>query len=221
MIRHPICIDFSRKVVTIPLFMNEKRFTGLAPPDLRLKAWSKQLGPFALFAGVLRWYKGLDVLLDAAKHIDGDIVIVGTGPLYGHLADRIRNEHLDRVHLLGFQPDRNLAWLIRQSRMIVLPSITPAEAFGQILLEGLFFEKPLISTELGTGTSRVNRHGRTGLVVRPGCIRSLALAMNALFDDPSLAARFSQNCRRHYDIHFTPRVQGEKYLDIYRALLQS
>jgi rhamnosyl/mannosyltransferase len=148
-------------------------------------------------------------------------VIVGSGPLSGHAAARVRNERLSNVHLLGFQPDRNLAWLIRQCRMIVLPSISPAEAFGQILLEGLYFEKPLISTRLGTGTTRVNRQGVTGLVVPPGCSRSLALAMNTLFRDDGLASRFSRNTRRHYDTCFSPQVQGKKYLDLYQALLQT
>jgi rhamnosyl/mannosyltransferase len=217
----PYLRPFRRKITQIPLFMNEQRFQGLAPADGRMVERIRGLGPFALFVGVLRWYKGLDVLLDAAWKITGHVVIVGTGPLYDHLAARIERENLTHVHLLGFQEDKNLKWLIRQCRMIVLPSITPAEAFGQILLEGLYFKKPLISTKLGTGTTRVNRHRHTGLVVRPGCRRSLALAVNALFEDRDLAARFSRNSRYHYDTHFTPRVQGEKYMDIYRTLLQS
>jgi rhamnosyl/mannosyltransferase len=217
----PYLKPFRSKIHQIPLFLNEQRFEGLPPADGRLVERISGLGPFALFVGVLRWYKGLDVLLDAAREIAGHVVIVGIGPLHGHLAARIEKENLAHVHLLGFQPDRNLKWLIRQCRMVVLPSVTPAEAFGQILLEGLYFGKPLISTKLGTGTTWVNRHGCTGLVVRPGCSKSLTMAMNKLFDDRDLAARFSRNARRHHDTHFTPRIQGEKYLDIYRTLLQS
>jgi len=212
---------FRHKIHQIPLFMNEHRFEGLAPPDHRLVERVETLGPFALFTGVLRWYKGLDVLLDAARQITGHVVIVGNGPLYDHLARRIQNESLDRIHLLGFQPDRNLQWLIRQCRMVVLPSVTPAEAFGQILLEGLYFGKPLVSTNLGTGTSFVNRHKVTGLVVQPGCSRSLALAVNTLLENDCLAARFSRNTRRHYDIQFNPGVQGKKYMDLYHTLLRS
>jgi O-antigen biosynthesis alpha-1,3-mannosyltransferase len=104
---------------------------------------------------------------------------------------------------------------------VVLPSITAAEAFGQILLEALYFQKPLVSTRLGTGTSVVNRHGYTGLVVDPGCSRSLALAMNTLFSDNSLAMQFSQNARHHYITHFTPQTQGDKYLTLYQSLLQT
>jgi rhamnosyl/mannosyltransferase len=112
-------------------------------------------------------------------------------------------------------------WLIRHCRMIVLPSVTPAEAFGQVLLEGLYFGKPLISTELGTGTSVVNRHKVTGLVVKPGCSRSLASAVDCLLFDPGLAEQFGRNARIHYETRFSARIQGEKYLALYRTLLDS
>ncbi|MCA1794069.1 MAG: glycosyltransferase [Desulfobacteraceae bacterium] len=214
----PYLAPFAHKIREIPLFMNEQRFAGLGPVDPALAA-SAGKKPFALFVGVLRWYKGLDILLDAAKTTHGDIRIAGTGPLLDKLAARIRNENLTNVHLMGFQSDADLAWLIQNARMVVLPSITAAEAFGQVLLEGLYFQKPLVSTSLGTGTSVVNRHGYTGLVVPPGCSRSLTLAMNTLFSDNALCKRFSQNAQHHYAAHFTPAAQGQKYLEIYRSLL--
>ncbi|MFO7883891.1 MAG: glycosyltransferase [Desulfobacteraceae bacterium] len=216
----PYLAPFARRIREIPLFMNEQRFAGLGPVDPGLAALAGKK-PFALFAGVLRWYKGLDILLDAAGTTQGEIRIVGIGPLYKKLAARIRTENLANVHLMGFQSDKNLAWLIKNARMVVLPSITPAEAFGQILLEGLYFQTPLVSTRLGTGTSVVNRHGYTGLVVKPGCSRSLAQAMNTLFSDRALAGQFARNTRHHYDAHFTPKTQGDKYLSIYRSLLHS
>ncbi|HKL00345.1 MAG TPA: glycosyltransferase [Desulfotignum sp.] len=214
----PYLSPFKHKIRQIPLFMNEQRFAdlGAADPAMAVSAGKK---PFALFVGVLRWYKGLDILVDAAKNTCGDIRIVGTGPLFEKLAARIRNENLTNVYLMGFQSDANLAWLIRHARMVVLPSITAAEAFGQVLLEGLYFQKPLLSTSLGTGTSVVNRHGYTGLVVRPGCSRSLTLAMNTLFGDNALCKQFSRNAQHHYAAHFTPAAQGKKYLEIYQSLL--
>ena len=40
---------------------------------------------FVLFVGVLRYYKGLDILLDAADKVNCDIVIAGSGALEGKL----------------------------------------------------------------------------------------------------------------------------------------
>jgi rhamnosyl/mannosyltransferase len=120
---------------------------------------------------------------------------------------------------MGFQSDANLKFLIENCGLVVLPSTAPAEAFGQILLEGLYFSKPLVSTELGTGTSIVNRHNHTGFVVPPGCPVALARAMNKILTDDPCAQRFSTNAFHHYLDNFTAKAQGDKYLRIYRSLL--
>ncbi len=217
----PYLAQFRDKIEEIPLFINENRFSNLSDPDPGIVEFTKKIKKYALFTGVLRWYKGLDILLDAAKSCDNHIVIVGKGDLYSRLEARIANENLKNVHLLGFQDDKNLKFLIENSRLIVLPSIARAEAFGQILLEGLYFSKPLVSTELGTGTSLVNKHNHTGFVVKPGCPGSLAGAMNRLLNDDSLCAKCSKNGFHHYLDNFTADAQGDKYIRIYKSLLQS
>jgi rhamnosyl/mannosyltransferase len=217
----PYLHEFKDKTEEICLWFDENRFTDLPCPDAQMAEFTSTIKPYALFVGVLRWYKGLDTLLDASKKFEGDIVIVGKGPLYDHLKTRIEKEKLTNVHLKGFQSDSNLKLLIQRSRFIVLPSIAAAEAFGQILLEGLYFSTPLISTELGTGTSLVNRHNHTGLVVKPGCNRSLSTAMNRILNDNDLYERFSANGFQHYQANFTETAQGDKYSRIYRSLLKN
>ena len=215
----PYLGQFRDKIEEVSYFINEKRFSNLSAPDPGIIELTKTMQSYALFAGVLRWYKGLDILLDAAKKIDNHIVIVGKGDLYNKLESRIKKENLKNVHLLGFQDDKNLKFLIECSRLIVLPSIAPAEAFGQILLEGLYFSKPLVSTELGTGTSLVNRHNHTGFVVKPGCSDSLARAMNRIGKEDACYEKFSKNAFHHYLDNYTAAAQGDKYIRIYRSFL--
>lgn len=215
----PCLSPFKDKIQEIPLFLNTDRFSQLPGPDQKIRDLAARLDKYALFAGVLRWYKGLDVLLDASKFIARNIVIVGKGDLLAHLKSRIESEHLDNVHLIGFQSDANLKHLLEKSRMVVLPSITGAEAFGQILLEGLYFSKPLVSTQLGTGTSVVNQNNHTGFVVRPGSATALARAMNLIFTNDDLFKRFSSNAFSHYLERFTAPAQGKKYIRIYNSLL--
>ena len=214
----PCLVPFRARMEEIPYFLNERRFHNLPAPDPQLVEFTGNLSEYALFTGVLRWYKGLDVLLDAAQKTDAPVVIVGKGGLHPKLAARIEQEGLRNVHLLGFRNDADYKWLVQQARLVVLPSTSPAEAFGQVLLEGLYFSKPLVSTELGTATSFVNRHDYSGLVVRPGCADALAGAMNRILKDDGLRQRFSDNARLHYLNHFTARAQGEKYIRLYRAL---
>ena len=217
----PYLRRYRDKSEEIHLWFDNSRFSGLPAPRPEIVSFADKLGKFALFVGVLRWYKGLDVLLDAAKAFSGDVVVVGKGPLHGHLSERVRREGISNLHLAGFLHDPDLKHLLERCRMVVLPSITPAEAFGQILLEGLNFSKPLVSTELGTATSLVNRHGHTGLVVPPGRSDALARAMGRIAEEDALHARFSQNALPHYRRNFTAESQGEKYIAAYRSLMPS
>lgn len=47
----------------------------------RFRFGGANLAPFFAFVGVLRYYKGLHILPDAAKNLDCQIVIVGAGPI--------------------------------------------------------------------------------------------------------------------------------------------
>ncbi len=63
---------------------------------------------------------------------------------------------------------------------LVLPSHLRSEAYGVVLVEAARAGRPMISCEIGTGTSFVNRDGETGLVVAPADPAALADAMRRL-----------------------------------------
>ena len=48
---------------------------------------------------------------------------------------------------------------------LILPSHMRSEAYGMVLVEASIMGKPMVSCEIGTGTSFVNSHEETGLVV--------------------------------------------------------
>lgn len=217
----PILGNFKNKCKPINLWLDESRFANLSDPDDSFQNKVKTFGAFCLFVGVLRWYKGLDVLLDAAKSIKNNIVIVGKGPLFCKLQKRIENEGINNVFLLGYQSDDRVKFLLKKCRMVVLPSVSPAEAFGQILLEASYFGKPMISTELGTGTSYVNIHNQTGFVVKANDSKELEKSCNRLFQDIDMSNKFGANANKRLYDHFIQDVQGPKYIEIYNELLGS
>ena len=87
------------------------------------------------------------------------------------------------------------------------------------LLEGAMFSKPLISTEVGSGTSHVNVHGETGFVVAPGSSRSLRSAMDKLYKDEFLAKEMGIKARQRFERHFTGELMGQRYFDLYWDIL--
>lgn len=211
----PVLSRLPRRPEVIPLGIDPDSYP--APEPARIAAWRKRLGEdFFLFVGVLRHYKGLDVLLRAAEGFHGQIVIAGDGPE----GDRLRRAAADRpnVHVLGHVADPDKMALLSLARAVVLPSTARAEAFGISLLEGAMCGRPLISTDLGTGTSLVNRDGVTGFVVPPNDPGALRAAMTRL-QSPDLAAELGEAARRRFHERFQGRRMAAAYLALYERLL--
>ena len=76
----------------------------------------------------------------------------------------------------------------------------------------------MISCEIGTGTSFVNKHEETGIVIPPVDASALAAAMNALLSDAALAQRFGEAARKRYELWFSGRALGKAYGDLYREV---
>lgn len=214
----PILQKFKDKCEVINLWLDTNRFERLHDVSDEFKKKVEGYGEFALFVGVLRWYKGLDYLLDAAKKVKGNIVIVGKGPEKKHIEDRLLSEGINNVCVLGYQPDDEVAYLFKKCAFFVLPSQTRGECFGQVLLEASYYHKPMISTNLGTGTSIANKHEYTGFVVPNKDSDALAARMNQLFGDEELKKVMGENAFEHYSTHFTEEIQGPKYIELYERL---
>ena len=131
----------------------------------------------------------------------------------------LRDEKINNIHLMGYLKDRDVQYLISKTLFTVLPSISPAEAFGQILIESMFFKKACISTSLGTGTDFVNLHGKTGFVVEPNDPVMLKDAMNKLFHNPKLTLHYGLNGYNRYLKYFSKISQSNKYIRIYKRLI--
>jgi len=171
---------------------------------------------FFLFVGVLRYYKGLDTLLDAAKQTGFPVVIAGKGPEEERLKAKAEKLGLDNVQFAGFVSEDVKAVLFERARAVVFPSCFRSEAFGVTLLEGLLHGKPLISCELGTGTSFVNNHGQTGFVVAPANAHELSEAMRSLVKDEARAIEMGKAGYERLQSLFSGDVVGRSYYKLYK-----
>jgi glycosyltransferase involved in cell wall biosynthesis len=144
-------------------------------------------GPLLLFLGRLVHYKGVDVLSEAMRALDATLLVAGDGPRRSSLeAHAARAGVGERVVFLGQVANQDRAAYYRAADLFVLPSVTQAEAFGIAMLEAMACGTPAICTEVGTGTSWVNRHGETGLVVPPKDPAALVEAIRTVLTDAAL-----------------------------------
>ncbi|MBG17757.1 MAG: glycosyl transferase family 1 [Euryarchaeota archaeon] len=178
-------------------------------------------GNFVLFVGRLVYYKGLEFLIEAIGALERvELVVSGQGPMEHKFRGLARKLGLDkRVHFLGMIDDDRLRHFYAASRCLVLPSIFRSEAFGMVLGEAMAYGTPVISTELGTGTSYINQHGATGFVVPPADSDALADKIALICGDEALHAELGANARKRIEDEFDKEVMIDRTLALYEDLV--
>lgn len=211
--------SLGRPIDIVPIGIDENSYP--SPSEETISRMKQAYGTgFFLFVGMLRYYKGLHVLLDACRGTGLSVVIAGSGPLDAELRKRVQDEGISGIHFAGQVSDDEKIALIDLSGCMVFPSHQRSEAFGVTLVEGLMRGKPLISAEVGTGTSYVNHHGETGLVVEANNSQALQQAMLEIDNDKKMASRFGEAARQRYETLFTSKLMAASYLSIYERLVE-
>lgn len=210
-----ILSQFKYKTDVIPIGLDRNTYPVVAPQ--KLKYWQERFGPrFFLFVGVLRYYKGLHILVDAARNSDYPIVIVGAGPVEHELKARAAKLGVYNLHFVGHVPDEDKGALLELCHAVILPSHLRSEAFGISLLEGAMYGKPLISSEIGTGTTYINIDKETGIVVQPSDPTALRQAMDDLWNNQEEAMAMGKRAEERYWKLFTAEQMAESYVKLYR-----
>jgi glycosyltransferase involved in cell wall biosynthesis len=209
---------YASKVEVIPIGLDQASYP--KPSDERLNHWKSIVGEkFFLFVGVLRYYKGLHILLEALDGANLPVVILGSGPVEKQLKLLARRKQIKNLHFVGALSDQDKCALLTLCLAMIFPSHIRTEAFGISLLEGAMFGKALISSEIGTGTSYINQDGVTGFVVPANDPAALFQAMTRLHDNQSLAHSLGQAARQRFEEVFTANQMAESYLKLYKRLL--
>jgi len=212
---HP---DIRDKVRVIPLGIEESSYPKDGDDGIFDRLGIGPGEPFFLFIGVLRYYKGAHFLVRAAKDLGARIVIAGSGPEGDSLRALADETGISNVLFAGQVSVAEKVALLKRCRALVLPSHLRSEAYGMVLVEALMFGRPVVSCEIGTGTSFVNSHEETGFVVAPESPQELAQAMTTLLRDQRLATDMGQAARKRYEACFSGPALGTAYASLFREV---
>ena len=217
MVNLPPLAPYQHKCTVIPFGLERARYRLSGMTATRVQAIRANVrSPIVLFVGRLVPYKGVDVLLDAVKGLDATTVIVGDGPCRVSLMAKAVDSGLgDRVRFMGDISDAELLAWYHACDVFVLPSVTRQEAFGMVQLEAMLCGHPVVSTELQTGTSWVNQHERTGIVVKPNHVSELRSALERLCGDRELRDQFGDAGRKRVIETFTAETMCRATVALY------
>ena len=199
--------EFRDKCQLVPFGIDRTRFLSASPEQGQAIRSHYGEGPLLLFVGVLRYYKGLSYLLEAMPKIPARLLIVGEGPMRESLLAQAGALRLgDKVIFAGRVADEDLPAYYQAADLFVLPASERSEAYGLVQLEAMSSGLPVVCTELGTGTSYVNLHGESGLVVPPRDPDALAEAITALLTDHALWRRLAAGALARSELFTVERM---------------
>lgn len=214
---------FKNKTKVVPLGVPDAKSAGsdvTLPRHLEHRIKGRQI---VLAVGRLVPYKGFDTLIEAARTLSANavVVIVGSGPLEKDLRKAVEAANVsDRVILTGRLSDEVLRTLFGRATLFCLSSTCRAEAFGVVLLEAMACGLPIVGTEIrGSGVSWVNQHGVTGFNVPVNEAICLAKACNKILTSTNLRQRLGRNARQRYLSEFTEDILIGRILAIYDQLI--
>jgi len=178
------------------------------PPDLAAVE-----GPVVLCFGVVRPYKGVDVLLDAFRSIEGaELWIVGR-PLGVSLPlpppPGVR-------YVPRYVSDAELPAYFRRADLVVLPHRN-VDVSG-VLFAGLAFAKPMVLSDVGGFREVVEDHG-AGRLVAPGDASALADAIGELLAEPAERERLAERARAAAAGPYSWDSIAQRTLGVYEEVL--
>lgn len=132
--------------------------------------------------------KNLDLVLDVAKKLPNiNFLIAGDGPERDRLINRIHNEKIDNIKILGYKKDFELWQLYCASDIFLLTSTR--EGTPTVILEAMACGLPIVSTDAG---------GIDNIVGENNCVTSsrnkdqLIACINKIIADSKLRAKITR-----------------------------
>lgn len=170
--------------------------------------------------GSLIHRKGIDLIIAAMPQlleqgIPAQLIIIGDGPEADNLAQQI--DHLglqNNVILLGERA--NVVGLLRGVDLFV--SAAREEAFGLVFAEASLAGIGIVAPDVG-GIADVVIDGKTGLLIAPENINSLADSIQTLYHKPALRMALGIAGQQHILAHFSIQKNCHNFEQLYKTII--
>ncbi|HSW07409.1 MAG TPA: glycosyltransferase [Aquabacterium sp.] len=172
--------------------------------------------------GRMAYYKGYDVLIDAATQLPDDCVVVigGDGELLQHYQQEVDRRGIEsKVCLLGHVSDDDLPAYFDACDIYCMTSTVRAEAYGVAMVEAMAHGRPVVATDIeGSGVPWVNVDGCTGFNMPVGQPGALVQALKRLLGDAALRERLGQAARQRFLCEFNASLMTRRTAALYERL---
>lgn len=217
----PFLKYYQSKTYCVPIGLEELKATD---EDINLIRKSYGGRKIIYSMGRLVGYKGYKYLIEAARYLSDDYVVLigGDGPLREELQSQIAHYNLyDKVELLGYIPKEKISAYYAACTVFCLSSIERTEAFAIVQIEAMSCGRPIVATRIkGSGVPWVNENGVSGINVKPCNGKEIAHAINVICENENVYKHYCENAMQRYNHFFRKEEMIDKCLNIYRKLYE-
>jgi len=146
-----------------------------------------------VFLGHVKKWKGIYVLMDAARHLPQGISIDIYGPSFENI-DKGSFQECASINYQRVLRPENVISVLKQYDAMVMPTLYQSEGYPGSILEGYVAELPVIASEIGRIPEIVDE--TCGILVGPGDAHELSRAMMKLATNKELYCRLKNGVLR-------------------------
>ena len=173
------------------------------PDDLVLDEATPSVDGPIVFVGDLSRDKGIEVLLEAHRRLDGLRHLV----LAGRVHDDTPLDLQGQVELRGLLDHASVLDLMRTACVVVVPSIV-LDCCPTVILEAMAVGRPVVAAASGGIVDLVDDKV-TGLLVAPGDPTALSIALSAVVNDRDMAAAMGREALKRARLFTASAVVGK------------
>lgn len=205
-----VCLHSGMETVMREAGFKARNLTHIANPAAAFSAAriAAESNKSFLFIGRLTEEKGADLLVEAAKQSQTDVVFAGEGPLQEQLSRRYKGATFH-----GFCDRPQLAALAKSARALVVPGRW-REPYGLVVAEAAQSGLPIIISEPSTLTAQVEQIG-FGVAFDPSSPIHLAKTLQRFSRDDDLVESLSHTAHRAASaLSNTPESWAKQLVDL-------
>jgi glycosyltransferase involved in cell wall biosynthesis len=205
------------RVIPMGVFDDYRRVADPVPLPAEL---ARAQGPVILCFGLMRPYKGLDVLLEAYRDVEGaELWIVGMPRMPVEPLRELAQRASGTVRFVErYITEREVAAYFERADVVVLP-YRQIDQSG-VLYTALAFAKPLVLSSVGGFTEVAQKHDAARLVP-PGDPAALAATLNELIGNPAERERLATAAAHAAATDYSWDDIARRHVELYRELLAS
>lgn len=172
---------------------------------------------FGNFTESYKGFKGLRYLIKAEPKIKREIpnlniIVAGKGN-FGKFSDIIKNKKSFEIHD-EFIPQRKVSKLFGRVKICIMPYISKYTAKSGVLSTAYAFNKPVISSNVGSLNETINNN-KTGILVEPENPNMLANEIIKLLKNKNKLKKMKKYVKKKVNNELSPEVIGEKTISAY------